>query len=912
MNIEDYELNEILKGQTKPMWEEAIRHNLAPFILKTNIKEGDGKSPEHVKADRVKFRNENTINGVYTSYKYVKHNVAIECGKASNVIVIDVDIKENMKNWKKIIIDGGYNTIEEFNNKHNGPIVLTPSGGYHYYFRWNEEDYEHYNKPLEYTEIDFQIDGKYAVYPGSTYISCRFNSKKQAHKCNPNVIHSDDCEFRGKKYIWLKSINDFKIPDMPEFLRNHFIKPIPIDSPYKKINEYSKLSTEIFDEIIPYLASEATEYDQWKKVIWCLTSLGATIQQCIDFSKLTNRDNFYEKDVIAFCESTDQQYKYSVGSLKQLCIKNGMDKEQYDKIFKNLYRKNNSNLMFKGDIGLGQLFFNNYKKDCKIKISGDRKYKSYIYNQKLRLWEESNNPTICKKINEVLAPLIQNEIQYIKQMIEKSKKEEESRLLDDDEDNKKSIKPKKNKYIKELEEKEANLDKILKKVQNTKPLRDILDQVAVLIQDNDFLEKLNNNEYEFPIANGKKINFKTLEVKDRTIEDLFTFESPCKYLEKDPLTNAIKYFQDLTKVHNSTKIRQDYYEYMLRVLGYCLTTNTSDQSFYICNGVGSNGKSLLMNIMDKILTGKMCKPIDNNVFFTSNATNHTESLQSLQDSRLCFLSEPKRNIPLDDTIVKRLSGGEKITSRGVGGNQTEWIPTFKVFFLCNQVPNFTVDEAINRRIKFLPFQNIFKKDEKIVTDLLDVHIHEIFTLLAKYANKFYTDRNMEMPTCCKEKTTEIISENDVVQSFLTEYEYIELNDTERAKSRDLYNKYVTFCEFNNIKPSDDKTFKQRLIEKNYVHKRYNDGYYYMKIKVLTYDEVQAKKERNKKEEEDILLEEEDQKENIYEEIDKKEEIDIKKCTKLHNCAEDFNLHKNDYSYCSTCNLKINKSVWCMV
>ena len=59
-------------------------------------------------------------------------------------------------------------------------------------------------------------------------------------------------------------------------------------------------------------------------------------------------------------------------------------------------------------------------------------------------------------------------------------------------------------------------------------------------------------------------------------------------------------------------------KYLQKILGYSLTGETNAQSFFIFWGRGSNGKSLLLNLLDKILD-KAYKPPSKEIFVKSNS-----------------------------------------------------------------------------------------------------------------------------------------------------------------------------------------------------------------------------------------------------------------------------------------------------
>ena len=81
---------------------------------------------------------------------------------------------------------------------------------------------------------------------------------------------------------------------------------------------------------------------------------------------------------------------------------------------------------------------------------------------------------------------------------------------------------------------------------------------------------LDSSKECFPIKNGRKINFRTLEISSRTNLDFFTFESPVEFLENTP--NADKFFEQLFD-------NKENREYVRKVMGYNLTAETFCQVF---------------------------------------------------------------------------------------------------------------------------------------------------------------------------------------------------------------------------------------------------------------------------------------------------------------------------------------------
>jgi hypothetical protein len=89
------------------------------------------------------------------------NNVGIVCGAASNIVVVDVDTREDgIAQWHKMIAD---NTIPDTFT------VTTGGGGYHYYFQYDERMSSLHNGKVSGMGIDFKTDAGQVVGPGGIH-----------------------------------------------------------------------------------------------------------------------------------------------------------------------------------------------------------------------------------------------------------------------------------------------------------------------------------------------------------------------------------------------------------------------------------------------------------------------------------------------------------------------------------------------------------------------------------------------------------------------------------------------------------------------------------------------------------------------------------------------------------------------
>jgi hypothetical protein len=82
----------------------------------------------------------------------------------------------------------------------------------------------------------------------------------------------------------------------------------------------------------------------------------------------------------------------------------------------------------------------------------------------------------------------------------------------------------------------------------------ILKRSTGKLQNNQFVKILNAQPHLFRIRNGRKMNFITMEITDRTKEDYFTIESPVDYIKTTP--DADKFFNQVFTDRASRKYAQ--------------------------------------------------------------------------------------------------------------------------------------------------------------------------------------------------------------------------------------------------------------------------------------------------------------------------------------------------------------------
>lgn len=143
--------------------------------------------------------------------------------------------------------------------------------------------------------------------------------------------------------------------------------------------------------------------------------------------------------------------------------------------------------------------------------------------------------------------------------------------------------------------------------------------------------------------------------------------------------------------------------HFLQILaGYSLTGHTKEQILLFVCGPGGNGKSVLLDILGRLL-GDYAKTAPMDAFVASRGDKHATDLAMLRGARLVTASETEEGRSWAESKIKALTGGDTITARFIGKNNFSFKPEFKLVIAGNHMPTLrNVDAAIRRRFLILP------------------------------------------------------------------------------------------------------------------------------------------------------------------------------------------------------------------
>lgn len=188
------------------------------------------------------------------------------------------------------------------------------------------------------------------------------------------------------------------------------------------------------------------------------------------------------------------------------------------------------------------------------------------------------------------------------------------------------------------------------------------------------------------------------------------------------------------------------------VIAYILSPEYRERCIFCFIGVGGAGKSLLLNVIQNLLTPSLVTNMD-----MSNLLGSRFALSELSGKRICIASD-EANFSFSDkdaAVLKRISGGgEQITADIKGKAQHSFVSTAKIVIASNHaihVAAAKVDRFLKERMIVIPFVNPIpreRQDEALLYKILserDSIATDAYLVFQKLrANHFIFTGNNEM------------------------------------------------------------------------------------------------------------------------------------------------------------------------
>lgn len=321
-------------------------------------------------------------------------------------------------------------------------------------------------------------------------------------------------------------------------------------------------------------------------------------------------------------------------------------------------------------------------------------------------------------------------------------------------------------------------------------------------------EDFDANPWLINCQNGT-VNLKTGKMQPFNKNDFITRICSVTYNKdcRTPLWNSL--------LETITNGNRDTIRYMQKALGYALTGDTSEQAMFVLYGTGSNGKSTFLNTFSAVMN-TYAQSASAETFMHKSNENVNNDVARLKGARFVTAIEMEENKRLSEARIKSMTGGDKLVSRFLYGEFFEYTPQFKVFLAANHKPVIRdTTNSIWRRIKLMPFENIFTEENRDKHFAEKIMKNEMPGILAWAVEGclLWQSEGLQDPLEVRSATDKYRGEMDTFSNFFDECCVV--NPDSRVSNKMLRAAYEEWCRDNGEYMMSQRPLSQKLIEKGF-------------------------------------------------------------------------------------------------
>lgn len=178
-------------------------------------------------------------------------------------------------------------------------------------------------------------------------------------------------------------------------------------------------------------------------------------------------------------------------------------------------------------------------------------------------------------------------------------------------------------------------------------------------------------------------------------EDLITRVLPFEF---DPHAWPHRFLEFLEKVQPDPRIR----EYLQRAAGRCLIRNVERRQLLVFYGVGANGKSVFLNAIGSVVEPYLVTA-DVSTLLEKKFDRIENDLARMAPARMVVVRELPAGRRFDESLIKSLTGGDRITARFLRCEYFDYDPGFLMFVSTNHHPILSDSPAMTDRVVMVPW-----------------------------------------------------------------------------------------------------------------------------------------------------------------------------------------------------------------
>ena len=479
--------------------------------------------------------------------------------------------------------------------------------------------------------------------------------------------------------------------------------------------DYGLKETAYYTMALPGNYYESGSYDKWIRVCWALRNTSSKL--FIVWLKFSSQNRTFkcrmdELDELVNTWNDATNNMNGNGLTKRSIIHwvRQESKEKYEQVHKGtisyyvdrtIYGADGINSLKSekyegGEVELAQVLYQIYKNDyvC-TSIKGNIWYK-YVNHR----WKINDSGTSLRKSISDKMRTIYN-VKSLELSKELSLKIENGNL---DENEKQKLVEKQKLIARKIIE-------IIKFLNKSNDKKNIMIEAKELFYDGDFIEKLDQNPYLLCFNNGV-MDFNENVFREGRPDDHVSLTTKINYVKLTDKTKEIQ--EEIEEFFSKLFPNEELRKYMWQHLASTLLGTADQQTFNMYIGMGQNGKSVLVTLMEQIL-GEYKGDVPLSLITNSRTKvgGVSPEIVQLRGIRYALMQEPKKGDVINEGIMKQLTSGEdNLQGRAPYMEKTiSFKPQLKLVVTANIFMQINSnDHGTWRRIRVCPFESLFTEN----------------------------------------------------------------------------------------------------------------------------------------------------------------------------------------------------------
>jgi len=263
-------------------------------------------------------------------------------------------------------------------------------------------------------------------------------------------------------------------------------------------------------------------------------------------------------------------------------------------------------------------------------------------------------------------------------------------------------------------DKKEMIKRVISKLKTTSDKNNIMREAQELFYDKNFTTNIDSNKYLLGFVNGV-YDFKLKTFREGRADDYITKSTKIPYVTPYTCDNYEEIKYEINEFMAQLFPEPTLCKYMWdHLASVCIGTNMN-QTFNIYKGSGSNGKSILTDLMTQTLGDyKGMVPLSLITEKRGNIGGTSSEVMQLKGIRYAVMQEPSKDMRINEGVMKEIVGGDPLQGRSLYQESETFDPQFKLAVCTNVLFDIhSNDDGTWRRIRIVPFMSKFVAKEDL-------------------------------------------------------------------------------------------------------------------------------------------------------------------------------------------------------